>query len=494
MPQQSSEIPVARPKRPPNIVLIMADQFRGDCLSIDGHPHLMTPVLDHLARSGVRFRHAYTPCPACVPARRCLLTGLTPFTTGVTGMDAAAMQTRIDTPTLPGLLRDAGYQTASVGRGMHQYPKHARYGFETVQQNPFEDVYSSFHAQIPRQPWRGEFTSIPHFIGGICGNGFRARPWPYEERYHETNWSVAKAIEFLENRDRDVPFFLHAGFVAPHPPLLPPACYFDRYMRLPLSPPLRGDWDDDHPRCAAGEGANYGGPWEGLEIDGEWNQICRAGYYGLINHIDDQISLLLRRLALEKEDTYILFTSDHGEMLGDHHWFRKSLPFEGCGRIPLIMNGPGLPVGTVVEEAVNLVDILPTCCEWAGIPVPAAAEGVSLTSLARGQSAGREYIHGEYAGDDPRSHHVLTDGRSKYIWFTRDGREYLFDLVADARELRNLIALPEHRSEAEQWRQRLIRHLEGRPEGFTDGQRLNTGVPYPAVVPGRSSEGAIDLA
>ena len=393
------------------------------------------------------------------------------------------MQARIDSITLPEIFRRAGYQTVSVGRGMHQYPKHARYGFEIFQEDAFAEVHSSIHAQIPRQSRVGGFDTWPHTSGGISANGFRSRPWPYEERFHETNWSVSKAIEFLDHRDFDAPFFLHVGFVAPHPPLIPPACYLERYLRMDLAPPVLGDWADDHSRRAAGDGAYYDGPWDGLELAGRWSHACRAGYYGSINHIDDQVSLLLARLAMDKhEDTYVIFTSDHGEMLGDHHWFRKSMPFEGSARIPLILQGPGLPSGMVVDEAVNLVDILPTCCDLAGIPVPGTAEGVSLASMAHGNVAHREFVHGEYSGNDPRGHHVLTDGRIKFIWFTKDGREYLFNLVDDPQERCNLVAKPEHKAEAQLWRQRLIHLLRNRPEGFTDGRRLLPGRPYPSVI------------
>jgi arylsulfatase A-like enzyme len=470
--------------RHPNILLIMADQFRGDCLSIDGHPHLMTPVLDSLAQDGIRFRHAYSPCPTCVPARRCLLTGLTPASTGVTGMDDLAMRQRILTPTLPAMLRDAGYQTASVGRGMHQFPTHARYGFETFVEDPFAEVYSTIHRDVFRPSRNGPFGNWPHQNGGISGNGARSRPWPHDERYHETNWSVAKAIEFLDHRDREAPFFLHVGFVAPHPPLLPPAAYLERYQAMALEAPRLGDWADDHPWQAAGTGPHFDAPWSGLGLDGRWNQAARAGYFGLINHLDDQIAALLTRVRMEGEDTCVIFTSDHGEMLGDHHWFKKALPFEGSARIPLLLSGPGLPKGLVCDEAVDLVDILPTACDLAGIPIPAWAEGVSLARAAR-EGTGRAWIHGENAGSDERGHHVITDGRRKFIWFVQGGREYFFDLEKDPHEMRNLVRDPARRDEVATWRGRLIGRLSGRPEGFTDGQRLIADVPYPRVVPGR---------
>lgn len=471
-------------RRRPNILLIMADQFRGDCLSIDGHPQLMTPVLDHLARSGIRFRHAHTPSPSCVAARRCLLTGLTPASNRVTGMDPLAMRQRILTPTLPGLLRAAGYQTVSVGRGMHQYPACARYGFDMVQEDPFADVHSTIHRDVFRPSTTGAFKTWPHQVGSISGNGFRSRPWPFDERYHETNWSVAKGLEFLDNRDREVPFFLHVGFVAPHPPLLPPAHYLERYQRMTLDRPYLGDWADDHPRIDAGAGAHFDGPWSGLGLSGRWNQECRAGYFGAINHLDDQIASLLTRVAAEGEETYIIFTSDHGEMLGDHNWFRKSLPFEGSSRIPLLLSGPGLPQGAVIDEAVDLVDLLPTCCGLAGLPIPAWAEGVSLAGVAHGEPTRRSFLHSENAGNDVRGFHALTDGRRKFIWFAQDGREYFFDLENDPHEMRNLLADPQRHDEVASWRRRLIDRLRQRPEGFTDGERLIPGVPYPRVVPG----------
>jgi arylsulfatase A-like enzyme len=254
---------------------------------------------------------------------------------------------------------------------------------------------------------------------------------------------------------------------------------------MELDAPHLGDWADDHPRLAAGAGAHFDAPWSGLELAGRWNQECRAGYFGSINHIDDQLASLLFRLRCEAEDTYIIFTADHGGMLGDHHWFRKALPFEGSARIPLLVSGPGIPKGTVLDEAVDLVDILPTACDLAGISIPDWAEGTSLARVARGGKTGRLFIHSESAGNDERCHQALTDGRWKFIWMVQSGKEYLFDLHHDPHELHNLIEEPKNQAETSLWRERLIERLRSRPEGFVAKGRLVAGVPYPRVVPGR---------
>jgi len=128
---------------------------------------------------------------------------------------------------------------------------------------------------------------------------------------------------------------------------------------------------------------------------------------------------------------------------------------------------------------VCLEDIMPTLLDLAGVPIPASVDGRSLAPLLRGEKAEwRQWLHSEYAPN----WHSLTDGREKYIWFAHDGREQLFDLTRDPNEKRNLAARPSHKTKAARWRQRLIAHLKGRPEGFSDGKRLISGRPYPTVM------------
>jgi arylsulfatase len=179
--------------------------------------------------------------------------------------------------------------------------------------------------------------------------------------------------------------------------------------------------------------------------------------------------------AAVPRDTYVIFTSDHGEMLGDHYLFRKCLPYDGSARIPLVMFGPGIEAGKVVDRPVGLEDIMPTLLELAGVAIPKSVDGESLLT------GKREYLHGEHAWFyvAEQGNHFLTDGREKYVWFVESGREQLFDLVNDPRELHDISGRG-----VTKWRKRLIEKLRGRPEGFTDGKRLIAGRPYPAVVGG----------
>jgi len=182
-------------------------------------------------------------------------------------------------------------------------------------------------------------------------------------------------------------------------------------------------------------------------------------------------------------NTVVLFTSDHGEMLGDHYLWRKCVPYEGSARVPLLIRAPerfGLRKGSVVDEPVCLEDIMPTLLEMAGVDVPQTVQGRSLLPLMRGERVEwRPYLHIEHAP----MHHTLTDGRQKYIWHVADGREQLFDLDSDPHELHDLARDPERADAVARWRGRLIEELRGRPEGFTDGQRLVPGRAYPPVLP-----------
>lgn len=471
----------------PNIILIHADQFRGDCLSLLGHPDLSTPNLDHLARSGAYFSNAYTPAPICSPARRSLMTGHCPATDGA--LDNTAVRIPIPEDTLPNLLRKAGYQTAEIGRNMHQAPGHARYGFEIRESSPFQSHDSHVHWTIRQTSHTGEFDNWPHLLNHgmpLCGYG--ARPWPYDESFHETTWSTNKAIEFMDRSDKEVPFFASIGYVAPHPPLVPPQCYYDRYIHRKLSPPAVGEWVDDWIQKPENlRGLGNGGFW--IPHDTNVLHESMAGYYGMINHLDDMLFNLLQRISYIKDrPTYILFCSDHGEMLGDHLMFRKSRPYEGSIKVPFMLSGPDIPSDLTVDAPVCLQDILPTLCEIAGVEVPGHVEGKSVLSLLKGNThTWRPYIHSEMPENIQCTHlqgwHSLTDGKTKYIWHSSTGHEQLFDLENDPKECRDLSAKEGHTSLLEIWREHLTSHLAERPEGFVKNNRLIAGQAHRSTMP-----------
>jgi arylsulfatase A-like enzyme len=259
----------------------------------------------------------------------------------------------------------------------------------------------------------------------------------------------------------------------------------DRYLRTGGPDPIIGDWET--PPDPNGQAGDTVAP-NSIALTGEALRSARAAYYGSINHVDDQIRRLLNPITgippQTRHDTVVLFTADHGEMLGDHYRWRKQVPYESSANIPLLIQAParfGFQPGRRADQPVALEDIMPTLLELAGCEIPTTVEGRSLVPLLRGENpVWRDYLTIEHAPE----HQSLTDGREKFIWLVADGREQFFDLVADPGERHNLIADPAHAERVTLWRNRLIAELKGRPEGFTDGQKLIPGRPFSALLPG----------
>lgn len=471
----------AVPSRP-NVVLFCVDQWRGDCLSIDGHPTVHTPYLDQLALHGCRFERAYSATPTCIPARAALLTGLTQRSHGRVGYRDGVEWTY--PVTIASEFTRQGYQTQSIGK-MHVYPERWQAGFQNV---ILHDGYLHFARSRHRNldeiddylPWlRLQLgRDADYFDHGVNCNSVVARPWDKPEHLHPTNYVITQGIEFLLRRDPTKPFFLFLSFHRPHPPYDPPAWALQQYLDLEMPPPPKGDWMELWKECE--EPFNP----EGLagEIRSDVLHRARAGYYGHMTHIDHQINRFLETM---KEfglahNTWFCFTSDHGEMLGDHNLFRKAYPYEGSARVPLILSGPesgGIAKGGVSTDVVELRDIMPTLLDCAGLDVPDTVEGHSLLPLARGEGASvRPHLHGEHELGG-QSLQWLTDGHEKYIWFSGSGTEQLFNLDDDPREEHDLARKSGSEERLTHWRRLLVQELTGREEGYTDGQRLIPGKP-----------------
>ncbi len=461
----------------PNIILIICDQMRGDALGADGNPIIQTPNLDAIAASGTRFSHAYSACPSCLPARATLWTGQTPWHTGLLGMGRGQGPIPNDYPhTLPGELSQAGYRTHLVGKG-HFEPQRTLMGFQSSELDESGRMDSSEHRRWFQEQAPAGVTPDDH---GVSFNSWHARPWHTGEHLHPSAWTMTRAIEFLAHRDPGQPYFLNISFARPHSPYVPPAYYFDLYHRGKTPPPRVGDWAEE----PAGDGAAPGpDAWCG-RMTPEQIHRARAGYYGEISFIDSQLGRLLnwmRRHPREsgRDDTWIIFVSDHGDMQGDHHLWRKTYAYEGSARIPVLVRPPpgvAPPVRRVADEVVELRDIMPTALQIAGCTHPVTVEGCSLLPLLQAPAPDwRPYLHGEHCAcyAPAAEMQYVTNGRRKLIWLPHADREQFFDLEADPGECRDLARTRERRDEVAQWRSYLVRELEARDCGW-----VRNGMPF----------------
>jgi arylsulfatase len=471
----------AKPQRP-DILFLMPDQMRGDCLSAVGHPVVRTPHLDKLAEEGAVFRRAYSTCASCIPARHALLTGLFPATTGVVGYAAKP----ITHPTMPRLLADAGYATVLVGRWMHQTPTNEPYGYQRQvlgSTHIDDDEYDRFLKQSAPETGGIRKLVADH---GLSYNGWEARPWPLAEELHPNVWIANQARRTLKEIPAAQPLFLTTSFYSPHPPLFPPRRYFDAYVAQKLPAPAHGDWVDWQTLSPKGDQAG-----RRVLLEGDTLRATQAGYFGLIQQLDDLVAPLIaefkERSLQAKRPWLIVLSSDHGEMLGDHGFFRKCEPFEGSANIPFLVAGSpelGFKTGLRSAQPVCLEDIMPTLLDLAGAPCPKPMDGVSLVPVLRGETQvvrdGLLFEHAPCYGKQ-QAFLALTDGHFKYIWRPWDGSEHLFDLTADPREEHDLTKASSQRSLVEQWRARLVKQLANRPEGFSNGTNLIAGRPYPPI-------------
>lgn len=469
----------------PNVLLIMTDQQRGDALGIEGHPVLETPYLDEIASEGVRFRRAYSASPLCIPARRTILTGAKPASHGV----ISNYHAWLDLETVPESLSREGYQTHLVGK-LHLWPWRKLYGFQSAdwadrpfkkQLNQPNDDYQDF---LVDNGVTDVDAGQPH---GGSDTGWIGRPFHLPDRLHFTNWCTQRALKFLQRRDTTRPFFLNVSYHQPHGPCTPPAYYFDKYMAKDIPPLPAGEWAKQWAEPKRGLGVSAAR----VLLEKEPLRAFMAGYYGCIEQIDHQIGLLLRHVP---ENTIVVFCSDHGELLGQHQWMRKRLPYEGSIRVPMLMRFPRqmrLPQPQQCSRLVELMDLMPTILDAVGAPIPDTVDGASLMPLIRGRTDGwRTHLHGEcahtpaIAGRETGMQYVLTDTH-KYIYYPGAGVEQFFDLGADPLELTDLIDDKGVAELVRRHRALLIGELENRPEGFVrDGELVRLDSRSAPCLPG----------
>lgn len=463
----------------------MVDQMRGDFVGINGNDNIDTPNLDMMARRGYNFKNAYSAVPSCIASRAALMTGMNQRNHGRVGYEDCVPW---NYPSmLPEVFAENGYHTQCIGK-MHVYPERKLCGFHNVilhdgylaaSRNRLNSSGSQFEQCDDYLKWLK--NELRHSVDlndfGLDCNSWVARPWGYPEYTHPTNWVVTESIDFLRRRDPTKPFFLKMSFVRPHSPLDPPEAYYNQYLDTKVKGPVIGNWVEDSE-----------GNRDGLDVDAKRAIIkeeaiirARRAYSASITHIDHQIRRFLITLNEygELNNSIIMFISDHGDMLGDHYFFRKAVAYEGCTKVPFIVYDPGnclgAEAGKEFDEVVELMDVMPSLLDFVGIEIPDTVDGMSVKSLIKGKDkTWRDYIHGEHQYDEYSSHYI-TNGKKKYIWYSQTGEEQFFDLEKDPDEVENLIDDLSYDDDIKKYRNYLIKELEGREEGYTDGEKLIVG-------------------
>jgi arylsulfatase A-like enzyme len=469
-----------RERQKPNVLLICVDHWPGKMLGAAGHPCVITPTLDQLAANGVRYSNTYSATPTCIPARRALMTGTTARTHG----DRVFSETlpMPDLPTLAQTFSEAGYQAYAVGK-LHVYPQRNRIGFADVLLNEEGRHHLGLSADDYELFLATEGYAGQEYAHGMPTTDYITRPWHLPEYLHPTNWTAREMCRVIRRRDPTRPAFWYLSFNAPHPPLVPLVAYQDMYREVGIPEPYVGDWAGDfehlpHPLKSRHNNwyalLKYANGRTGLgkaEL-----RLARRAFYALCTHIDHQIRLVLGTLREEGllDDTLIVFTSDHGDMLGNHGQFAKGLLYEDSARVPLIIM-PTADYGLlghhqVDDRLVELRDIMPTLLDLAGISIPESVEGASLLSNSR-----REHLYGEHY-DGEMASRMLRNGRHKIIYYPAGNRLQLFDLQEDPDERHNLAGDPSYRVVCEEMVAKLLDHLYGEDLQWVDNGKL-VGLP-----------------
>ena len=445
----------------PNILLITTDQQRFDTVGPLAPSFMRTPHFDNLTREGITFSNAYADCPMCVPSRVSIMTGKTVFQHGMAYFGDTAQV--IDRHTsLPAQMRDLGYQTAAIGKMHFGPPQRVRHGFEEMilPEDYYRWMQRSGHALQPMRHGLGQNELYPTMA-------------TVPENLTLTSWTAEQCVEYIrERRDPSVPFFLWCSFSKPHPPLDPPEPYYSMYRQADIPEPVVGDWcDEGYPEAVK----RFQQQWSNDLLAPEVIREARSAYYGLITQIDynmGRIFAALQDLGLFNE-TMILYTSDHGEMLGDHHCGGKIFFYEPSAHVPFVVRLPkswtARGHGTVCDTPVTLADILPTLVRIAGGEVKGDVDGEDVLALARASDERYVVGTGRINPNEPPEFLAITDGRWKYIWYPEGASEQLFNVAKDRQDRFNLAGNAAHQGELARLRAELIARLAHRPDCVQSG-------------------------
>lgn len=444
----------------PNIVFIITDQQRYDTIAALGFPHVDTPNLDRLANEGAYLTGCYAAAPSCVPARASLFSGYYPHTTGVLN-NAASWQN--------GWIADlasAGYDCVNIGK-MHTQPMDAPAGFRArrVVENKdrsmakrgreFVDEWDKAIAKAGfDKPGLPSYGLLPDYASSLG-----AFDWPLPRELHSDVFVGATAADWISEKKIDAPFFLQVGFPGPHPPYDPPkedvTPYLNRDLKIrPMPPEDLATQPEAFQKLAAKHAAgDHDAVRHKIDADVAERHRQRAYYLANVTLIDTEVGRIIDALedAGELENTIIVFTSDHGDSLGDHGHSQKWTMYEEVIRLPLIIWGPKhFSAKGPINGLIQHMDIAPTLFDLAGIAFPEGREAISFASALNGAPfAGRDAVFCEQGRDvvfqfsDFVS--MIRTQRWKYVHFIDEDYGQLFDLQADPHEEHNLWSDPGQR-------------------------------------------------
>ena len=473
----------AQKSKKPNLLFIMTDQQRWDALSIAGNTVLQTPHLDRLAKQGAYFKHAYTPCAVCCPARSVVLTGHTVENTGMKTNDLAYYPEQgglMAMPTFDEILTEQGYRCEYYGKWhslsaraeCYQNPVQTARNGQSIfgpggqsymyreylnQHVPRRELkVGEFYENISQRPYRTDPIDRYHgmSLAELNAGDIRVvQPDQHGEllmssQHSVTAFQARQTIEAIE-RLKDEPFSITCSFHFPHSPITPTKPYYGMYPPEAISPPVSIHDDMSNSPYNGTNGRQR------LTEYRDRNKIkyMISNYYGLVKEIDDWVGEILKTLDKHglTENTMIIFTSDHGEMLGSHGMREKNVFYEESAHVPLIIRFPGrIKDDTVVEGYVSLIDLFATILDYMGVEKH-TSDGESLRSLIKGTEPEQgQYVVTEWLwrGDTESNYMIVKDGWKMMIPCTDTSTvlNALYDLNTDPYEMNNLIGNNPNRS------------------------------------------------
>ena len=417
------------PQQKPNILLLFTDMQRHDTIAALGNPHIKTPHLDRLVNEGTAFTHAYSPSPVCVPARCCMHYGKHPQ---VTGLYENGTMPDDDGTSYVQRLTEAGYRSHAIGKLDFTPDPHALRGIQSRESQeemvgkPDEDDYLRY---LQAQGY--EHVCDPHGARGEMYYIPQVAAMPAE--HHPTQWIGDRSCAFIADEKRSQqPWYLMASFIHPHPPFNPPNPWHKLYRgpRMPL--PLVPSAPEAHHTWANQVQNRY--KYRDQGTDANLLRQIKAHYYACISFVDYQVGRILDVLEAsgQADNTLILFSSDHGEHLGDYNCFGKRSMHDTSTRVPMIARFPSrIPAGNVCEEVTSLIDIASTCCAAAGIDC-SGYDGLPLQEIARGDHQ-RKAVFSQF-GKKGEAQYLIATTTMSYFYSAADDREYCYDKVRDPKQ------------------------------------------------------------